>query len=103
MTGRPEHLPLDWANAAHNFSLAHRSAHKSPLHERCKNADDNISGLPSYLASLNLGAAPGVASNPLVPNWTGKVDEVLIAASSTLQDVYLALSKGYKMTDAQDC
>ena len=103
MTGRPESVALDWANAAHNLSLAHRSTGKTP--QRCENADANISDLPSHLARVNLGAAPDVASDPLVPKWTGKEDEVpfVITASSTIQDVYLAISKGRKMKVAQDC
>lgn len=93
MTGRPESVALDWANAAHNLGMAYRSTGKSPLLQCCKDADDNISGLPSNLARVNLGAAPGVASNPLDPKWTEKEDELPRAASSKLHDLYLALSK----------
>ena len=103
MTGRPESVAPDWADAAHDLSMAHRSTGELPVHQRCNNEDDSISGLPSYLARVNLGAAPGVASNQMVPKRTGNEDEVQLTASSTLQDVYLALSKGHKMTNAKAC
>lgn len=76
--------------------MPHGPKHTSALLQRCKKPKNNIFGLSSDLAGVNLGAARDVAGNALVPKRTGKEDQMALAASNKIQEVEDSACKDHK-------